>query len=69
MYGYSKWQTSDISHEKSWTWLKKGILKSENESLLIPSQNNTIRTIYIKANIDNMHQNSKCKLGGDVVTI
>ena len=35
LYGRFKGLTSDISHEKTWTWLKKGNLKRETESLLI----------------------------------
>ena len=64
-YGYFKRQTSDISHEKTWTWLRKGNLKRENESLLIGVQNNAIRISYIKARIDRTQQNSKYGLGGD----
>ena len=43
----------EISHEKTWTWLRRGNLKRETESLLIVAQNNAIRTNYIKAKIDN----------------
>ena len=43
---------SDISHEKTWTWRRKGNLKSETESLLIAAPNNTIRTNHIKTRID-----------------
>ena len=39
-----KRQTSEISQEKIWTWLRKGNLKRETESLLIAAQNNTIKT-------------------------
>ena len=46
-------------------WLRKGNLKRETESLLIAAQNNTIRTNHIKARIDKMQQNSKCRLCGD----
>ena len=56
---------SDISYEKFWTWLKKGNLMRETESLLIAVQNNAIRTNYIKARIDKTQQNSKCRLCGD----
>ena len=44
---------------------KKGKLLREIESLLIATPNNTIRTNYIKARIDKMQQNSKCRLCGD----
>ena len=49
---------SNISHEKTWTWLRK----RETESLLIAEQNCAIRTIHIKARTDKMQQNSKCRL-------
>ena len=39
-------------------------LRREAVSLLIAAQNNTIRTNYVKAKIDNMQQNGKCRLGG-----
>ena len=42
--------------------MEKGNLKRETESLLIAAQNNAIRTNYIKAKINNMQQNSKCRL-------
>ena len=61
-----KWATnSKISHEKTWTWLRKQNLKRETESLLIVAQNNTIRTNYVKARIDKTQQNSRCSLCGD----
>ena len=41
------------------------IILMENESLLIAAQNNTIRTNHIKARIDKMQHNSKCRLCGD----
>ena len=45
LYGHFKQQTSEISHKKIWTWLKKGNLKRETESLIIAAQNNAIRTM------------------------
>ena len=51
---------SNISHEKTWTWLRKRNLKRETESLLIAAPNNTIRTIKART-----QQNSKCRLCGD----
>ena len=56
---------NNISHKKTWTWLRKGNLKKETESLLITAQDNAIRTNHIKARIDKMQQNSKCRLCGD----
>ena len=56
---------SNISHDKTWMWLRKGNLWRETESLLIAAQNNARRTNQIKARIDKMQQNNKCALCGD----
>ena len=55
----------NISHEKTWTWLRKGNFKRETESPLIAAQDNAVRTSHIKAGIDKTQQNSKCRLCGD----
>ena len=51
--------------KKTWTWLRKGNIKRENESVLIEAQNSTIRTNHIKARIDKSQQHSKCRSWGD----
>ena len=56
---------NNISHQKTWTWLRKGNLKRETESHLIAAQENAIRTNHIKARIDKTQQNSKCRLYSD----
>ena len=38
-----------ISHDKTWTWLRKGNFKRDTESLLMAAQNSAIRTNHIKA--------------------
>ena len=65
VYGRFKRLINNISHQKIWTWLRKGNLKIETESLLIAAQDNAIRTNHIKARIDKTQQNSKCRLCGD----
>ena len=35
-HGYFKQQTNEISHEKSWTWLRKGNLQRETELKTMP---------------------------------
>ena len=65
LYGRFKRLINNISHQKTWTWLRKGNLKRETESLLIAAQYNTIRTNHIKVRIDKTQQNSKCRLSGD----
>ena len=56
---------NNISHQKTWTWLRKGNLTRETESLLIATQDNAMRTNLIKARINKTQQNSKCRLCGD----
>ena len=65
LYGRFKRLINNISHDKTWTWLRKGNFKRETESLLIAAENNDIRTIYIKTLTDKTQQNSKCRLCGD----
>ena len=65
LYGRFKRLINNISHQKTWTWLKKAKLKRETESLLIAVEDNAIRTNHIKARIDKTQQNSKCWLCGD----
>ena len=65
LHGRFKWLISNISHEKTWTGLRKGNHMRETESLLIAAKNNAVRTNHTKARIDKTQQNSKCKLCGD----
>ena len=65
LYGRFKRLVNNISYQKNWTWLRKGKLKRETESLLIAAQDNAIRTNPVKARIDKTQQNSKCRLCGD----
>ena len=51
---------SNISHEKTWTWLRKRNLQRETEYIPIAAQSNAIRTNHIKIRIDKTQQNSKC---------
>ena len=65
LYERFKRLINNISHDKTWIWLRKGNFKRETESFLIAAQNNAIRTNQIKARIDKTQQNSKCRLCGD----
>ena len=65
LYGCFKQLISNISHKKTWAWLRKGSLKRETESLLIAAENNTIRTNHMKSRINEMPQNSRCRLCDD----
>ena len=64
LYGRFK-RLINISHQKTWTWLRKGNLKRETESLLLAAQDDAIRTNHIKTRIDKTQQNSKCRLCRD----
>ena len=65
LYGRFKRLINNISHDKTWTWLRKGNFKRKTESLLIAAKYSAIRTNHIKARIDKTQQNSKCRLCGD----
>ena len=65
LYGRFKQLINNISHQKTWAWLRKGNLMRETESLLIAALDNAIRTNHIKARIEKTQQNSKCRLCGD----
>ena len=65
LYGRFKRLINNISHDETWTCLRKGNFKRETESLLIAAQDNAIRTNHIKARIDKTQQNNKCRLCGD----
>ena len=58
LYWCFKRLINNISHDKTWTWLRKGNFKRETESHLIVAQNNAIRTNHIKARINKTQQNS-----------
>ena len=64
-HGRFKRLINNISHDKTSTWLRKGIFKRETESLLIAAKNNAVRTNHIKARIDKTQQNFKCRRCGD----
>ena len=58
LYGRFKRLINNISHGKTWTWIRKGKFKRETEFLLIVAQNNAIITNHIKAKIDKTQHNS-----------
>ena len=64
IYGHFKRLINNISHDKTWTWLREGNIKRETESLLMAAQNSAIGTNHIKTWIDETQQ-SKCGLCGD----
>ena len=65
LYEYFKGQAGEISHEKTWAWLRKENPWREIESLQIAAKKKTIHTNYVKAKINKTQQNSKCGFYGD----
>ena len=57
-----KEELSEISSDKTWTWLIKNRFNRETELLLITAQNNNIRTNLVKARIDKAQKNCRCRL-------
>ena len=66
VYECFKRLTHDISHKKTWTWLRKGNLERETESLLIAAKKIPIRTKHIKASINKM-PGGTCGVMGTVI--
>ena len=64
-YDSFKRLTSNISHEKTWMWLRKWNLRQETKFRLIAAQSNTMRTNDIKTRIHKTQKNSRCRLCGE----
>ena len=62
IYSRFKLLINNISHQKTWTWLRKRNLEREKEFLLIAAQDNDIRTNHMKVRTDRTQQNSKYRL-------
>ena len=63
--GYFSQQPKKIAHTMNFSWLRRGNLKRENESILIATLDNIIRINYIKVKLDNSQKSRKCRLCGD----
>ena len=59
LYVYFKWQSGEITHEKSWTLLLEWNHKRAAESLSTSAQANTIMTNYVKVKIHDIQQWSR----------
>ena len=54
----------DIWYEITWTRLHRKKTREKEKTLLITVQNNTIRTINVKARIDKTQENGKYRFRG-----
>ena len=59
LYGYFKGYIMEIAHEMIKTWLRKGNIKREYESILTTAQNKVFNTNYDNVKFDNIQQNSQ----------
>ena len=57
--------TEDSRSVESWRWITKGFLKKETEGLIFASQDQALRTYWIKKKIDGQEICEKCKLCGE----
>ena len=55
-------QTKQVTSDQCWAWLQNGDLKRETESLIVTSQNHSIRTNLVKARIDKCQGDSLCRM-------
>ena len=65
LHGQFEEATKDIKSEESWTWLSKGVLKRETESLIMAAQEQALNTNSVKRNIYKMDVPDKCRLCGE----
>ena len=56
-------QTKEVKSDQCWAWLQNGDMKRETESLIVATQNQSIRTNLVKAKIDKKSQgDSLCRV-------
>ena len=58
---YYKDIKNKTDNDITWSWLKNGELKKETEGFLITAQDQALRTNAIKAKIDKVTEDSKCR--------
>ena len=65
LHGQFEEKTKELKSEESWTWLRKGMLKRETESLIMAAQEQALNTNSIKRNIYKLDVPDKCRLCGE----
>ena len=56
-------KNSEITHKKTWTWLRNENLRKETENFSESSTKQRYKD-YVKARIDKKQQNNRCRLCG-----
>ena len=62
LHGQYLRQTKEVKSEQSWVWLQNGDLKRETESLIVATQNQSIRTNLVKIKIGKSQKDTLCRL-------
>ena len=62
LHGQYLRQTKEVKSEQSWVWLQNGDLKRETESLIVATQNQSIRTNLVKIKIRKSQKDTLCRL-------
>ena len=62
LHGHYLRRTKELRSDQCWAWLQNGDLKRETESLIVPAQNQNIRTNLVKAKIDKSQRDSLCRV-------
>ena len=73
LYGQFARQDKHQRSEETWAWLKEGKLKRERETeaLIVATQNQAIRTNYVKATIDKSQADPNCRIckqGNEIIS-
>ena len=55
-------QTKEVRSDQCWAWLQSRDWKRETESLIVATQNQSIRTNLVKAKIDKSQVDSLCRV-------
>jgi hypothetical protein len=58
-----------VDYDITWNWLTNGELKKETEGFILAAHNQALRTSAIKAKIDKIAQDSKCRLCKEKETV
>ena len=53
---------AEVRSDQCWAWLQNADLKRETQSLIVATQNQSIRTKLVKAKIDKSQGNSLCRV-------
>ena len=53
-------ETEEVKSKETWGWIRKVYLKKVTESLIFAAQEQTLRTNWIRKNIDDQEESEKC---------